>query len=59
MSEWLTIECEKALYADRGKTVVLCDRLPSPVTLVVKVSDEELKKLRANARSPGLRSRLA
>jgi hypothetical protein len=36
MSEWLTIECERALYVDRGRTPVLCDRLPSPITLVVK-----------------------
>lgn len=49
MSAWLTIECEQALYADRGRTVVLCDRLPSPVTLVIRVSDEEMKKLRADA----------
>jgi len=36
--EWLTIECEVALYVDRGRTVVLCDRLPRPVTLVIKRS---------------------
>ena len=33
---WETIECERVLYVDRGKNVILCDRLPSPVTLVVK-----------------------
>jgi hypothetical protein len=37
-AEWITIECERAFYAHRGKTVVLCDRLPSPITLVVKVA---------------------
>lgn len=35
-ARWITIECERALYVHRGKTVILCDRLPSPVTLVVK-----------------------
>jgi hypothetical protein len=35
---WITVECERALYVDRGRTVVLVgDILPSPVTLVVKV----------------------
>jgi len=35
---WETIECERALYVSRGKAAILCDRLPSPVTLVVKRS---------------------
>lgn len=34
---WITVEAQCALYADRGKTVVLCDRLPRPVTLVLRV----------------------
>lgn len=34
---WITVECERALYVDRGRTAVLCDRLPSPVTMVLKV----------------------
>jgi hypothetical protein len=36
--EWLTLECERAHYVDRGRDVILCDRLPSPVTLVVKLA---------------------
>lgn len=47
MGEWLTIECESAHYADQGRTVVLCDRLPRPVTLVVEMSKEALERLRA------------
>lgn len=47
MSEWLTIECTRALYADRGREVILCDRLPAPVTLVVEVSGEAKERLRA------------
>lgn len=34
--DWETIECERVLYVSEGKERVLCDRLPSPVTLVVK-----------------------
>lgn len=40
MSEWRTIECERVLYVDRGRTVILCDRLPSPITLVVKLKGD-------------------
>lgn len=47
MSEWLQIDVERALYVDRGANVILCDRLPSPVTLVVELSDAALEKLRA------------
>lgn len=36
VSIWQTIECERVLYVDRGNTIILCDRLPSPLTLVVK-----------------------
>ena len=35
--EWVTLECERAHYVHRGVNVILCDRLPSPVTLVVKL----------------------
>lgn len=49
MSEWITIECERALVVSRGRDVILCDRLPPNPTLVLKLSDEELKKLRADA----------
>ncbi len=34
---WLTVECEQAFYVDRGATISLCDRLPRPVTLVLKL----------------------
>jgi hypothetical protein len=43
MSEWLTIECERALYVDRGRETVLCDRLPSPITLVVKLTAQAIE----------------
>jgi hypothetical protein len=33
---WHTIECERVHYVDRGVNTILCDRLPSPVTLVIK-----------------------
>ena len=36
--KWVTLECERAHYVDRGRNVILCDRLPSPVTLVVKLA---------------------
>jgi hypothetical protein len=36
--EWLTLDCERALYVHRGRNVILCDRLPSPITLVVKLA---------------------
>jgi hypothetical protein len=35
-SGWLTITADRALYLDQGKDAILCDRLPSPVTLVLK-----------------------
>jgi hypothetical protein len=34
--EWVTISAERALYVDRGKTVLLVDRLPSPIHLLLK-----------------------
>ena len=34
---WRIIECERVLYVDRGRDNILCDRLPSPITIVVKV----------------------
>jgi hypothetical protein len=40
-SVWITVEADRALYVDRGNTVVLCDRLPSPVTLVLLVASRE------------------
>ena len=49
MSEWITVEVERALYVDFGINVVACDRLPGGnLTLLLKLSDEQLKKLRAH-----------
>lgn len=42
----MQIDTERALYVAHGVNVILCDRLPSPVTLVVKLSDEAVEKLR-------------
>ncbi len=36
--EWITLRVDRALYLDEGREAVLCDRLPSPVTLVLKLS---------------------
>jgi hypothetical protein len=41
MSRWVTLECERAHYVHRGDNVILCDRLPSPVTLVVKLASAD------------------
>ncbi len=41
-AEWITLTAERALYVQHGRTVVLCDRLPSPVTLVLKLDAESL-----------------
>ncbi len=32
---WRTVTVERALYLDDGSEKILCDRLPSPVTLVL------------------------
>lgn len=45
-SLWLIIEAERAFYVDRGREVILCDRLPSPSTLVLRISPEQFDKLR-------------
>lgn len=43
---WVTVECDRAFYVDFGINVVACDRLPSgPVTLILKLSKEQLQKL--------------
>lgn len=34
--DWLTIDAEAALYVDRSVTTMLCDRLPRPITLLLK-----------------------
>jgi hypothetical protein len=41
---WRVIRARAALYADHGKSIVLCDRLPRPVTLLVEV-DVKMGKL--------------
>lgn len=33
---WVTIQAEAAHYVDQGAATILCDRLPRPVTLVLK-----------------------
>lgn len=38
---WITIAVERALYLDEGREKVLCDRLPSPVTLVLKPAADD------------------
>jgi len=43
---WFTLNVERALYADRGRDAILCDRLPSPTTLVVKISNAERERLK-------------
>lgn len=35
---WITVEAERAFYVDEGVQKVLCDGLPSPVTLVIRVA---------------------
>lgn len=35
---WVTLECERVLYVDRGRELILADRLPRhPLTLIVKM----------------------
>lgn len=43
---WVTVDAERALYADRGRTPVLCDRFPEPVTLVLKLTGEQIESIR-------------
>jgi len=47
LGEWVTIECQRVMYADRGRETILCDRLPSPVTIVVELSAEAKERLAA------------
>lgn len=35
-ADWVMVQAERAHYVDNGREKVLCDRLPSPVTLVLK-----------------------
>lgn len=41
---YVCLHVERALYADFGREVILCDRLPAPAVLVVKVTREELRR---------------
>lgn len=34
--QWATIIADAVLYADSGRNTILCDRLPRPITLLVK-----------------------
>lgn len=44
---WLTIDAQRVLYVHRGRDVILCDNHhPGPVTLVVKMTDEAIKRMR-------------
>jgi len=51
MSQWLTIQTERALYVDQGRETILCDRLPPAATLVVCLSSESTDELRQALRS--------
>lgn len=35
-TDWITVEADAALYVDHGRATILCDRLPRPVTLVLR-----------------------
>ncbi len=39
---WITIEAERILYVDRGRNVILCDRLPGAGTLVLQLTTEQV-----------------
>jgi hypothetical protein len=43
---WIVLDCSRALYVGRGRDTILCDRLPSPVTLVVKLQGEAVMTTR-------------
>jgi hypothetical protein len=48
---WLQLDASRVLYVDRGVNVILCDRLPSDVTLVVKMTDEQIAAFIKDANS--------
>ena len=43
--EWVTLKVERALYVDEGRDIILCDRLPGPVTLVLKIRKDQIPEL--------------
>lgn len=45
MSRWLTLQCKRVLYVDKGLNTILCDRMPSPVTIVVNMSLASIAEL--------------
>lgn len=49
---WVTLTAESAHYADRGRDVILCDRLPHPVTLVCRLNAEQMRALREEIAEP-------
>lgn len=48
VSQWLQIDVERVLTVDRGRETILCDRsnAPNGATLIVRVSNESIKRLR-------------
>jgi hypothetical protein len=48
---WITVDVERALYVDRGRNVILCELMPGPQTLVLKLKGigmtDELQRLRS------------
>ena len=38
---WLTLTCERVHYVSPARDLILCDRLASPVTLVLKLAENE------------------
>lgn len=55
--EWVTIHAETAHYVSPGHDLILCDRLPRPVTLVVKLAppDALAAAIAADAVQQGLK----
>lgn len=49
---WITIEAERILYVDRGRNVILCDRLPEAGTLVLEIKPDELARIAAREAKP-------
>lgn len=51
---WISVTAESALYVDRGRDVILCDRLPHPVELVLKLTPAQFAGLKAEVASSSL-----
>jgi hypothetical protein len=49
---WVTVEADRALYVSRGVNTILCDRLPSPITLVVLNPTFGLEKVHGREQAP-------